>query len=276
MLCSGNSTSWQKTKFRCLLAAGEELMNNFALLGSLSIGLMLAPGCTTKSYVRQQVQPLIKKVNELDERTAENTRQINSTDVRLQHGLGTLNSGIETADKNVHDASTRAQQAQESAAGAQNKATSLGETVDKLDTYRVVSQVAVQFAFGAFQLDSESKQKLDQFTAEVSSAKSYVLVVEGRTDETGTDVYNNDLSQLRAEQVVRYLVSKHDVQPFKVHAIGLGKARPVASNDTAGGRRANRRVDVSLMSNVAPATQGNNATQPGSDYEVELAGPPKK
>lgn len=251
-------------------------MNKFTVIGSLSMGLMLVSGCTTKSYVRQQVQPLINKVNELDQRTAETSREINSTDARIQQGLETLNSGIATADKNAQDSNTRAQQAQETSADAQTKATSLGERVDKLDTYHVVSQVAVQFAFGQYQLNSEAKQELDRFSTELSSAKQYILVIEGRTDGTGNDGYNDDLSQLRAEQVVRYLISNHDVQPFKVHAIGLGKAKPVAANDTADGRRANRRVDVSLMSNAIPATQGNKTNYPGSDDEVGLAGPPNR
>ena len=251
-------------------------MSKVVIVCTLSFTLMLATGCTTKSYVRQQVQPIIKKVNELDERTAENTRQIKSTDARVQQGLESLNSDVERADKNAKDAGTRAQQAQEAASGAQTKVTSLAERVNKLDSYHVISQVAVQFGFGEAQLDSKAKQELDQFSSQLSTAKSYILVVEGRTDKAGGEAYNNDLSERRADQVVRYLVSKHDVEPFKVHAIGLGKARPVASNQSGNGRRANRRVDVKLMANMAELTQGTTANQPNSDDEVGQADPPER
>ena len=251
-------------------------MNKVAIVCTLSTTFMLATGCTTKSYVRQQVQPLISKVNELDERTAENTKQISAADARSQQGLESLNSGIERADQSARDAGTRAQQAQEAASTAQTKTASLGEVVDKLDSYHVVARVAVQFAFGEAHLDSQAKQELDQFSTQLSTAKSYLLVVEGRTDEAGSDTYNDDLSERRADQVARYLVSKHHVQPFKVHAIGLGKAKPVASNDTLGGRRANRRVDVELVSNIAAPTEGDTANQPGSDDEVGFAGPHRR
>jgi outer membrane protein OmpA-like peptidoglycan-associated protein len=93
------------------------------------------------------------------------------------------------------------------------------------------------------------------------------VVVEGRTDGAGGDTYNIDLSERRADQVVRYLISKHDLQPFKVHAIGLGKDKPVASNDTIDGRRANRRVDINLMTNIVEPTQGNSAHQPVSEMK---------
>ena len=147
-------------------------MNKVVIVCTLSSIFLLATSCTTKSYVRQQVQPVIKEVNELDERTAENTRKIRSTDARLQQGLESLNSNIESADKNAKDAGTRAQQAQETASTAQTKVGSLAEMVDKVDSYHVVSEVAVQFAFGESHLDSKAKQELDQFSNQLSTAKN--------------------------------------------------------------------------------------------------------
>lgn len=250
-------------------------MKRLVIVGCVSTAMSLASGCATKSYVRQQVQPIIAKVNELDQRTADNTRQINSTDAHIQQELETLNAGIDATDNKINDANTRAQQAQETASSAQTKATSLSEMVGKLDTYHVVSQVTVQFRFGEAQLDSKAKQELDQFSSQFSAADNYIVVIEGRTDAVGGDAYNNDLSESRANQVVRYLVSNHDLRPFQVHAIGLGKARPVASNETTDGRRANRRVDVKLMSSTIAPAEGNTANQGDSDDEEGLARPPK-
>jgi outer membrane protein OmpA-like peptidoglycan-associated protein len=225
-------------------------------------------GCATKGYVRNQVEPIINKVNELDQRTAENTRQIKATDASVQQGLATLNASTEQADRRATDADTKAQQAQQSASAANTSVTSLGETVAKLDTYHVVSQAAVQFGFADSRLNTRAKQTLDEFSGKLSSAKNYVVVIEGRTDATGSRNYNNDLSDRRAAQVVRYLVSKHDVPAFKVHAIGLGQERPVAPNTTASGRRENRRADIKLMSNRGEAQpQGSTSQQPGSDED---------
>lgn len=246
-------------------------MNRFSLVWGLSMLMVVASGCATKSYVRKQVEPIINKVNELDQRTAENTNAIKHTDTRLQQDLQTLNTTIDGADKQAAESTTRAKQAQESASSAQTQAAALSEKVDGLDTYHVVSQVAVQFAVDQSQLDPKAKQQLDEFSTQLAKAKDYVVVVEGRTDAAGSNSYNDDLSDRRAAEVVRYLVSKHDLPQYKVHAIGLGKARPVAGNNTADGRKANRRADITLMSNNGAPAQGNNANDPTSDDEVGLA-----
>jgi outer membrane protein OmpA-like peptidoglycan-associated protein len=245
-------------------------MSKVLLAGMLL--MLFGIGCATKGYVRNQVQPTINKVNELDQRTAENSRQIKTTDASVHEGLRTLNTSTEQADQRATDAGRKAQQAQQSASAANTSVNSLGETVAKLDTYHVVKQVAVQFGFGDSRLDPRAKQALDEFSGKLSSAKSYIVVIEGRTDATGSENYNNALSDRRAAQVVRYLVSKHDVPAFKVHAVGLGKERPVAPNTTASGRRENRRADIKLMSNrgeVQP--QGSTSPQPGSDDDNEVA-----
>jgi outer membrane protein OmpA-like peptidoglycan-associated protein len=251
-------------------------MRSILIAGGLLAALMATSGCTTKSYVRKQVQPIISKVNELDQRTAENTRQINSMDARLQQDLQSVNSNAQQAGQKAADAGTRAQQAQQTASTAETRAAALNEVVGKLDTYHVVSQVAVQFAFDDSRLNSAAKQQLDGFSAQLSSAKNYVLVVEGRTDGAGSENYNNDLSERRADEVVRYMVTKHDLPPFKIHAIGLGKERPVAPNNSADGRKENRRVDVTLMSNEATSSQGNNKNQPTVEDEVGRAAAPKR
>jgi OmpA-OmpF porin, OOP family len=80
--------------------------------------------------------------------------------------------------------------------------------------------------------------------------------VEGGTDAIGPADYNYDLSQRRANAVIQYLASQHNVPAHKIYLIGLGKDKPVESNKTSEGRAKNRRVDVRLMTN----TTGDNAT----------------
>ncbi len=67
--------------------------------------------------------------------------------------------------------------------------------------------------------------------------------VEGQTDTIGTDEYNLGLSKRRADAVHDYLTS-NGISAANVQSIGLGKADPVASNDTAPGRQQNRRVEM--------------------------------
>jgi outer membrane protein OmpA-like peptidoglycan-associated protein len=72
-----------------------------------------------------------------------------------------------------------------------------------------------------------------------------ILEVAGHTDNTGSDQYNQALSQRRASSVAQYLES-HGVNAQRVMTVGAGETHPIASNDTAAGRQANRRVELSL------------------------------
>jgi OOP family OmpA-OmpF porin len=70
------------------------------------------------------------------------------------------------------------------------------------------------------------------------------IVIEGYTDSIGSADLNLTLSQQRAESVRRYLVANLSLPISRVDALGFGKGRPIASNDTPDGRAQNRRIDV--------------------------------
>jgi OOP family OmpA-OmpF porin len=69
-------------------------------------------------------------------------------------------------------------------------------------------------------------------------------LIEGYTDEVGSDDYNLQLSQQRAESVVRYLVADFGIDPSRLAAKGYGKARPTADNATDAGKQKNRRINA--------------------------------
>jgi len=69
------------------------------------------------------------------------------------------------------------------------------------------------------------------------------LTVVGHTDNKGTSEYNQKLSEQRSLAVAQYLESK-DVNPVRLATLGKGETDPIASNDTEGGRQANRRVEI--------------------------------
>ena len=70
--------------------------------------------------------------------------------------------------------------------------------------------------------------------------------VSGHTDSTGSDSYNQQLSQRRAESVANFLISQ-GVKPGRFYAIGFGESQPIASNATSQGRALNRRVELDIL-----------------------------
>ena len=92
---------------------------------------------------------------------------------------------------------------------------------------------------------------LDQLATFLSKYPDRSVVIEGHTDSVGGEDYNLGLSQRRAESVRAYLM-RHGVDPSRVTTQGMGESVPVATNETAGGRQQNRRVEI-IVSNP-PAT----------------------
>ncbi len=108
--------------------------------------------------------------------------------------------------------------------------------------------------------------------AQLGSAKSYILEVTGGTDSVGSAQYNYDLSQRRADAVVQYLAAKYDIAPHRFYLIGIGKDQYVADNNTADGRKQNRRVEVQLLSNMSSEQQAQRQPAASSGQASHPAG----
>jgi outer membrane protein OmpA-like peptidoglycan-associated protein len=102
---------------------------------------------------------------------------------------------------------------------------------------------SVLFASGKADLLPEARTKLDQVAEVLLTTRDRHLIVEGHTDSQGSDRYNMDLSQRRADAVRDYLVQR-DYQADRIQARGLGEGQPVADNGSAEGRANNRRVEI--------------------------------
>lgn len=102
---------------------------------------------------------------------------------------------------------------------------------------------SVLFASNKAVLLPEAKTRLGQVTAALLETKERHLSVEGYTDSQGTDAFNLDLSQRRADAVRVYLVA-NGYPPDLIVAHGSGKSMPIADNASAEGRANNRRVEI--------------------------------
>jgi OmpA-OmpF porin, OOP family len=95
--------------------------------------------------------------------------------------------------------------------------------------------------------------RLAQFLKEAADRK---VVVEGHTDSTGSDEYNLSLSERRAE-AVRTALLERGIQAAQITSVGKGETTPVATNDDAGGRQQNRRVEIVVQDNPRVAADAN-------------------
>lgn len=107
----------------------------------------------------------------------------------------------------------------------------------------IVNISDVLFDFNKYDLKPGAREKMAKVAGILLAYPGLKIQVEGHTDSVGTDDYNLKLSQERADSVRTYLVTQ-GVPADTVTAVGLGKADPVASNDTAAGRQQNRRVEL--------------------------------
>jgi outer membrane protein OmpA-like peptidoglycan-associated protein len=101
----------------------------------------------------------------------------------------------------------------------------------------------VLFDTGRAELKSGASRKLDQLAQFLSEHPDRRVQIDGFTDSVGTDAYNEELSQRRADAVKSALISR-GIEPSRIGSEGYGKAFPVASNTDSGGRQLNRRVEV--------------------------------
>lgn len=104
----------------------------------------------------------------------------------------------------------------------------------------------ITFATDSAAVQPQFQRTLDQVAGTLAEYRETYIDVYGHTDSTGSDAYNQDLSQRRAISVADYL-SAHGVQAARIGTRGYGESQPIASNDTDAGRAANRRVEVKIV-----------------------------
>jgi len=104
----------------------------------------------------------------------------------------------------------------------------------------------VLFPLNSSYLTDQAKTEIDKLVNLMDDYPSASLIVEGHTDATGTEEYNQWLSEKRAESVKRYAVEK-GLEARKIQTKGYGQSKPVAPNNTKEGRQKNRRVEVTIV-----------------------------
>ncbi|MBI2572079.1 MAG: OmpA family protein [Candidatus Schekmanbacteria bacterium] len=190
--------------------------------------LVLGAGCATKSYVNR--------------------------------GLGETGKRIDTVEAQVEDSQTRIGTLEERADSSEQRTgqaeTAIGEL--QTETRRIaqgkllfevtLSTDALRFATDSSVLGAEGKLLLDELASKLKEQNKGIWIeIEGHTDSSGDEEYNQRLGLGRAAAVHDYLAAAHAFPLHKMNVISYGESRPVAENDTRDGRAKNRRVVVRVL-----------------------------
>jgi outer membrane protein OmpA-like peptidoglycan-associated protein len=203
-----------------------------------------------KKYVQRQTQPIRDRVNELDELTANNTKMIKDVDARAQQGIQLASAKANEADQHAIDAGNKAQTAQQTATQANTRLTTVEQIVGNIDQYKATTQTEIRFRPGQSVLSQNAKTALDEMATPLKSQRGYIVEVQGFSSGHGQAAIAT--SQKMADSVVRYLVLNHDIPVYRIYVVGMGNAPvPNANADeqaktkrTSGGR-----VEISLLKN---------------------------
>jgi len=104
--------------------------------------------------------------------------------------------------------------------------------------------VGLNFNIGKSDLIPESYSLLAKVQNAITVFPECTITIEGHTDSQGGDETNLKLSQERADAVKYYLIVNSKIEASRINAIGFGESNPIANNETADGRKKNRRIDV--------------------------------
>jgi len=113
---------------------------------------------------------------------------------------------------------------------------------------KITFDSGILFATNSSDLQSAAKSNIQSLATVLNKYPDTNILIEGDTDNEGTDDYNQDLSERRAGAVANYAKGLN-VIGSRISTVGQGEKNPVASNETADGRQQNRRVEIAIFAN---------------------------
>jgi outer membrane protein OmpA-like peptidoglycan-associated protein len=220
-------------------------MGGFAT-AALVTTLLAVGGCATKGYVRNSVEPVSAKVNQVDQKvdteTQARTAELQKTNQQVDENGRQIDATSEiakSADSQSKTAMSKANQNTRDIGDLRN-------VVANIDDYSPGDHAVVLFGFNKSTLTPQAKQELDEVASKVGNLKRYFITIEGFTDQTGDSTYNERLSRERANQVISYMVGTHDIPVYRIHVIGLGEQKLIDNGRTRKAREESRRAEVTI------------------------------
>lgn len=201
------------------------------------LALVVAPACATKKYVGKEVGVVNEKVENLSQSVEENQERIRTAEAELERHSGEINR----VDAKADEAGSLANSAKDDAANAMKAAQ--GKLI-----YEVTLSNDVSFDFGAAKLSEDAKTQITELAEKVKADNRRLYIeIEGHTDNTGDETYNERLGMQRAEAVRDYLYQTNGIPLHAISVFSFGESKPIADNATREGRAQNRRVVIKVL-----------------------------
>jgi OmpA-OmpF porin, OOP family len=207
----------------------------------------------------------VEGIGDAQNRVVANTIRFSKKDLQtaeaIQAGLTPTQQAVQTNAENIQANKQNTQANQQDIAASKVQIASNREAIDAnqetvnkrfadLTDYDTKASVTVYFASGSTAISAKDKDALMQLGRDAANLKGYIVEVKGYADSSGNAAMNQKLSMERAQGVVAYLMQDCNVPVRHIVAPGaMGEAAPAASNETAQGRKENRRVEIKVLVN---------------------------
>jgi len=233
-------------------------MQKLSLLLLVSATIIVSSGCATKKYVRNtvkdssdaltariegnegEIKEVRDNVDKVDNKVSGVDAKVSALDSRTSEQFNTVRTDVQNADQ-------KANKAQSSADRVAGDVTTLDQKFQNRNNFNVTDEKSVQFKFNSATLDKQYMEVLDEIANALMQNPDSIVVLEGRTDNTGAKDYNVKLGERRIEAVRRYLAVEKGVPVYRIHDISFGAEKPVAENKTKEGREKNRAVTMTVL-----------------------------
>ncbi len=204
------------------------------ILTSLLLAALLT-GCATHDFVRRENDSVEQRLEQKIDEVSNQLEQAQDDVSQLEEGVDRNRREVAELSKTAQDALDRA-----IAAGHLAEGKFLYETV--------LTDDQVRFGVDRSDLSDEALAALDDFAERAKAANLDVYVeIQGHTDTTGPEAYNQQLGLERAEAVRRYLSREHGFALHRLSVISYGESEPTVDNDSRENRSRNRRVVLVVL-----------------------------
>jgi len=204
-------------------------------LVAASVASLALTGCATKKYVGREVGEINQKVDALSGEMEKTQERVKRNEVRIDDVDKQAQAGISDAKGSAQTALKRATEAERAAKG-------------KLIYTVTLSNDKVTFPVNRAAVSPDARTLVDEAIAQLKAENRGVYFeIEGHTDSSGPDAYNEKLGLDRATAVRNYMHDQHGIALNRIEVISYGETKPIVDNKTREHRAQNRRVVINVL-----------------------------